>query len=99
MGDDLCKITRKVARGLTPPGWFVSATRRRLLPKDPTASEISDWRYGVLPRVPITELFQGLETVDVRILRTFDRLPGTSVLPFELLILVSIVKLMDAKNI
>lgn len=99
MGTDLQKIRRKVTRGITHPGWFVSATHRRLLPKDPTASEIADWQHGVLPRVPITELFQGLEAVDVKILRTFDRLPGTSILPFELMILVAIVKLIDARNI
>lgn len=99
MSSELSKVTRTILRGLRHPGWFVSTAASRLIPKDPTVGRLAEWKYGDLPRVPITDVFAGLETVDITILRAFDRLIGTSLDFQEILFLAAIIKLTHVKNI
>jgi hypothetical protein len=71
----------------------------RLVPKDPTVGRMAYWRHGSLPRVPITEVFRGIEQVDVTILRTFDREIGTSLDAQEMMVLAAVAKFTGAKNL
>lgn len=53
--------------------------RLKVLNEDPEAFRACLWRYGCLPRVPLTSVFVGIQNIDVTIHRAFDRTLGTSV--------------------
>ncbi|MEW6355236.1 MAG: class I SAM-dependent methyltransferase [Planctomycetota bacterium] len=67
--------------------------------KDPEVFRISRWTYGDLNRVPVTELFDGIEDVDVTLIRAYDRELGTSVDLQEILVLSAIVRVTNPKRI
>jgi len=69
------------------------------MPKDPSAIRLSRWRHGNLPRVPITAVVDGLEQLDVTLLRAFDRVHDVSVDREELLALVGLVKATRPMNL
>src|SRR5437016_1950197 len=89
---DLVGAVRKVIARLAHPGQTLRTARARLMPKDPSAIRLSRWRHGNLPRVPITAVVDGLEQLDVTLLRAFDRVHDVSVDREELLALVGLVK-------
>ena len=53
----------------------------------------------MLQRRPLTEVFPGIESTSVTILRAYDREIGTSLDPVEVLVLSAIVKFIGAKHI
>lgn len=70
-----------------------------IAPKDPQAYRIGSWGYGCLPRLPISEVFPGIQTIGVTTLRAFDRTENVSMDPLEVLLLGSIVKFVQPKRI
>src|SRR5262245_7147248 len=97
-------IARNLANGLASPVTALKLVWRRLfpfgiVPKDPEAYRIGSWSYGKAPRVPITELFPGIEEVEVRILNTYARDLATSVDPLEITALCAIVRRHGFRNI
>ena len=68
-------------------------------PKDPEAYRIGSWSYGRLARESVTQIFPGIEDMDVRLFRAFDRDPWTSLDSGEALILCAIAKYRNAKKI
>jgi predicted O-methyltransferase YrrM len=87
---------------LKDPGWASAYIKGRLfalVPKDPESLRIGSWGYGHLPRVCLRELFPGIEQTDVIILKTFDRVPATSLDPLEILVLAALARFRNAKNI
>lgn len=55
--------------------------------------------YGNVPRVSLNEVFPGIESVDITVLKAFDRNVGKSLHIEELVVLCTIVKFTNAKNI
>lgn len=96
---DLTRAARTVIARLAHPRRTVRALRARLLPKDRTAVRVSAWRHGKLPRVPLTEVIEGLQMLDVTLLRVFDRAEDISLDREELLALASMVKATHPTNI
>jgi predicted O-methyltransferase YrrM len=75
------------------------AIRSRLAPKDPVAARMAGWRHGDLPRVPLQQIVGGLETIDVSLLRVFDRIDDVSLDGEELVALAGLVKATRPKRI
>ena len=72
----------------------------RAMVRDPEAYQaVANWTFGRAPRVPLTDLFPGVEDVDVTALRAFDRSPHASLSSTELLALGAIVRLRRPKRI
>lgn len=101
----LKKILRNVPRAIREPKRAVTIVQKRLLPfavlaNDPDAYQIiSSWTFGKLPRVRLTELFPGIDAVNVTILRAFDRTPEVSLSTAEILVLAAMAKFMQSKRI
>lgn len=68
-------------------------------PRDPEAYRIGSWSYGRLPREPVAKIFPGIESVDVCLLRAFDRDPWISLDNNEALILCALAKHFKTKKI
>jgi predicted O-methyltransferase YrrM len=67
--------------------------------RDPEARRIRSWVWGRIPRVPIGAAFPGIEKVDVRIYRAFDRLAGTSVDAYEIFCICAIERFICASKV
>lgn len=96
-------IISNLFNALKSPGTAVKLVWRRLFPfgikpKDKEAYRIGSWSYGNAPRVPLPEIFPGIENADVQILRAFDRDITTSVDPLEINVLCSIAKFKNCKR-
>jgi predicted O-methyltransferase YrrM len=74
-------------------------TLSKIKPKDPEATRLSSWDYGKIAREPLIEVFPGIEKVNVKLFRTFDRDLDTSITAQEILVLCSIVSFTKAKNV
>jgi predicted O-methyltransferase YrrM len=70
-----------------------------MVSKDPEALRMARWRFGRLPRVPLTEVFPGIEHVGVALLRAFDRRVDTSLDLQEILTLAAVVRYVDAGHV
>lgn len=70
-----------------------------LFPKDRWARRIAAWRYGALPRVPITDIFPTICDTNVTLVRAFNRSTGTSLDVYEVTLLAAIVRHIGATNI
>lgn len=97
-------ISANLLRGLGSPITALRLVWRRLfpfgiVPKDPEAYRIGSWSYGRAPRVPITQIFPGIEKVEVRILNTYDRDITTSIDPSEITALCAIIRHRGSRNI
>lgn len=66
---------------------------------DPEARRIARWSFGSLEREPAHAVLPGIETMDVRVMRSFDRQPGMSLDPAEVLVLSAIVRLLKPQKI
>lgn len=89
---------------LKNPGQAVVLLWRRvfpfgIVPKDQEAYRIGSWSYGDLKRVPLTEAFKGIETVEISIKNAFDKDFYASMDLQEVFILCSIAKFVHAKKI
>ena len=66
---------------------------------DPEAQRIARWSFGSLEREPAADVLPGIESMDVRVMRSFDRRPGMSLDPSEVLVLSAIVRLLEPQRI
>ena len=93
----LRKVGRIAHRTITDPSRALTEMRMRLfayrvLAKDPEAYQmVTSWSYGKAPRLPLPEIFPGIENLNVNVSRAFDRETGTSVTAHEVLVLGAIV--------
>ena len=67
--------------------------------KDLEAYRISTWRHGRLPRVHLTQIFPGIETVNVNLVNLYQRKIGLSTDAAEVMALCAIEKFMGARNV
>jgi hypothetical protein len=77
-------IARNVLNGLGSPLTGLKLIWRRLftfgiVPRDREAYRIGSWSYGRAARVPIADIFPGIQHVEVRVLNTYARDVTTSV--------------------
>lgn len=96
------KLARLV---LTHPKQAIRLVGRRIFPigtllRDPEAYHVvSSWTYGSLPRVPVASFFPDIATVDLRLVRSLERDPDTSLTLLELATLCGIVRLIGARRV
>jgi len=100
----LSEILKNIPSAIKSPGRAIVIFWRRVFPfgirpKDPEAYRIGSWSYGKIPRVFLTDVFPGIENVDVTIHRTFNRVMGTSMDLQEIITVSAVVKFTGAKNI
>lgn len=67
--------------------------------KDPEALRLNRWKYGEIKRYYISDIFPGIENIEIKILNLFERVIGTSIDPLEILYLNSIAKFIEAKKV
>ena len=104
MPHSLKVILKNIPRALKNPFKALDLLWRRVFPfgikpKDPEAYRIGSWSYGRLKREPISDVFPGIETIELELKRVFDRDPMTSLDLNELLALTAIVKFSKAQRI
>jgi hypothetical protein len=95
----LKKIKRAIPKIFSQPKRALILFFMFFFSKDQEVSNMASWLCGRIPRVPLTEVFPGIENINVTILRVFDRVPGASLDTKEILILAAIMKYANAKNI
>lgn len=66
---------------------------------DPEARRIARWSFGSLEREPAHAVLPGIEAMDVRVMRSFDRQPGMSLDSAEVLVLSAMVRLLEPRKI
>ncbi len=86
-------------QAIKSPRTTVSWVFRGHLAKDPWIVSQSYWFSGALPRVPFKEVFPGVEAVEVRLPRAFDRKSGTSISTDEACHLGAIARHLDARKV
>jgi hypothetical protein len=91
-------------RGVASPRHAIVFVLRRAIPfgisfKDLEAYRISTWRHGWLPRMHLTEILPGIETVKVTLLNLYQRKIGLSADAGEVMALCAIEKFMGAQNV
>lgn len=96
------KLWRRVLRALFRPKNYYRLCR--LFPKDPIAKMIvTDWRYGKLLRENLTDVFPGIENVDITLNKPFLRYAevsyGMPMLLEEICAICAIIKFLKPKNI
>ena len=62
-------------------------------------AQSATWNYGKAPGKRISDLFPGIQNIDIDIRRGLDRSPSTSVNMHELAVLCALAKFTEAKNI
>lgn len=67
--------------------------------KDPEAMRLIRYRHGKAKREYISDIFQGIESVEIKMINCFERVSGTSIDPLETLYLNSIAKFIEAKKV
>jgi hypothetical protein len=67
--------------------------------KDLEAYRITTWHHGRLPRVHISSILPGIESVSVTLFKLYERKIGLSIDAQELMILCAIEKFIVAKNV
>lgn len=68
--------------------------------KDRQAYRINSWKYGEKERVmEISDVFPGIDSVDIEIINCFSRVIGTSIDPLEVLYLNAIARHVNARRI
>lgn len=97
-------IARNLLSGLGSPLTALKLVWRRLfpfgiVPKDPEAYRIGSWSYGRAARVPIADIFPGIEHVEVRLLNMYARDITTSVDPAEITALCAIIRSRGCRDI
>lgn len=66
---------------------------------DPEAMRLLSWRYGKIRREYLSDIFQGIESVEIKIVNCFERVIGTSIDPLETLYLNSIAEFIEPKKV
>lgn len=105
MGLLVRKVVSNIPRAISQPGRALKLMGKRLLPfavlaKDPEAYQIiSSWTFGRLERVPLAELFEGVERSTVTIAKAFDRTAQGSPSSGEILALAAITQCAQPRRI
>jgi predicted O-methyltransferase YrrM len=91
-------------QGISSPRHAIGYALRRALPfgisfKDLEAYRISTWRHGRLPRVHLTQIFPGIETVSVNLVNLYQRKIGLSTDAGEVMALCAIERFIGARNV
>ena len=100
----LSRIIRGAPHALSNPKRALGLLERfiplRAITRDPDAyRHVAAWTFGSAPRVRATELFPGIETTSVSLIRALDRVENVSVSVQELVVLTSVVQHSGAKKI
>ncbi len=95
----MCKISNMVSKIFKQPKRVIMSLFMLMILKDKYARHIASWAYGNIPRLPITEIFPGIESIDIKVLRVFDRNMRESLHIHEVAVLSAIVKFVKANNI
>ncbi len=99
------KIVRALPRAAADPVTAAKLFRRRIIPyglqtKDHESYRLASWSYGNLPRVEITDIMPGIETVgEVSLQFPLLRTQDLSIDVIELSYLLSIAKFTNAKQV
>jgi predicted O-methyltransferase YrrM len=95
------RLLRHLGKALRNPGSlkesFQYAVQRRIFPKDPQASRIASWWHGDLPRVDLATVFPEARKQEIVVKQIYERTPGTSVDIMELISLLTIAQVIQAK--
>jgi predicted O-methyltransferase YrrM len=67
--------------------------------KCPEARRIGTWNFGKLDRIYLTDLFPQISEVDVNLLGVYNRRVGPSLDPAELVVVVAVAQLIQAKKV
>jgi predicted O-methyltransferase YrrM len=91
-------------QGIASPRHAVEFAIRRALPfgisfKDLEAYRISTWRHGRLPRLHLTQIFPGIETVGVSLVNLYQRKIGLSMDASEVMALAAITRFIGARHV
>ena len=91
-------------QGAASPRHAIEFVVRRAVPfgisfKDLEAYRISTWRHGGLPRMHLTQIFPGIETVNVNLLNLYQRKIGLSMDAGEVMSLCAIVRFLGARTV
>jgi predicted O-methyltransferase YrrM len=103
--DLLQRIVTTAPRALRQPRKTARILRKRLFPltaitRDPDAYQlVSNWTFGRVARVPLLQLFPGIEAMNVTILQAFDRKPDTSLAAQEIMAIAALVQLFKPRRI
>lgn len=98
-------LASRYRRALAQPLSTLRALRRRFLPSPRVAKShevyiaLGSWTFGAAPRRPINDIFTGIEAVSIDLENVFNRTPGTSVEPAELVSLCAMVRFLGCHNI
>lgn len=99
------KILRNLPRAVRNPGWAGAVLTRRLFPlsvlsRDPEAYNlVSSWTFGRAPRVPLHELFPGIDELDTEVVRPFDRDPEHELTATEVLAVGAIARFLSPRRV
>jgi len=98
------QLASYLKQGAASPRHALEYVIRRAVPfgisfKDLEAYRISTWRHGGLPRMHLTQIFPGIETVNVNLLNLYQRKIGLSMDAGEVMSLCAIVKFLGARNV
>jgi predicted O-methyltransferase YrrM len=91
-------------QGAASPWHALEFVIRRAVPfgvsfKDLESYRISTWRHGKLPRMHLTQIFPGIETVKVNLLNLYQRKVGLSMDAGEVMVLCAIVRFLGARKV
>jgi predicted O-methyltransferase YrrM len=101
---NLGKAIRKLPQAAGDPRRALLMAWRRMfpfgiVPKDPEAYRIGSWTYGKADRRPLTEVFPGIRSANIRVLRSYDRVRDLSLDAQEVLALCSMVAHVGARTV
>jgi predicted O-methyltransferase YrrM len=103
MSQVIQKLLRNLPRAASRPIWAFERSKELLTiglnAKHKDVYRLARWNNGNLKPEHVGDVFPELKTVDVTLIRTFDRVVGSSVDVFELAVLCAFVKQRNAKNI
>lgn len=94
-------LIKKIPRAIKDPKRAIVLLWRRMfpfgiVPKDPEAYRIGSWSYGKIKRVPLKDIFHGIEDTDITLTRTYNRNVDTSIDINEIVALSAIIKFVNA---
>jgi predicted O-methyltransferase YrrM len=93
------RSAKKFIREVKSPGDALRFFSRVLLPVDPHVRQCHSWIWGRLPRLELSQVMPGIESVSIEILEAYNRALGTTLDIEEAASLFAIVKFSRAKKI
>lgn len=104
MSSAIQQLTSYWKQSIASPRHAIEFAVRQVLPfgipfKDLEGYRISTWRHGRLPRLHLTEILPGIQTVSVNLLNLYQRKIGLSMDAGEVMALCAIAKFLGARNV